>query len=712
MSNTKKRMVVEQSSRETTTIINEGALLSGRYRLTKELGRGGMGIVYLAEDLELDSKPVAVKLLPPELATSKAAIKRLKKEAIAAIELTHENIMRLQSFETDGDTAYLVLEYIDGEPLDERLAEIETFTYDETLAIMKQTVAGLTAAHRQKIIHRDIKPANLMYKTVGDEKVIRIADFGIAFVVKDSMTRLTGTDSAGTLSYIAPEQLKGDRPTDKSDQYSLAATAYELLSGEPPFVGAGLSHQIINATPKPIPDVPEHANVALLKALSKKPEDRFDNLNGFLDAFSGKEKTSPQNPSKSNGLYKTLMCILGGTILFLAITAILKQPQTRVPIADNKIENKAAVLLENKVGFQKAFKMLAEKTKTQSSEAAWKEFREFCERNNANWRLDESWLQHDEPLLEEIKWLKIAVKRKIPNAMSKFAELMIYGRLVEKNQKQAIKLLQEAEQLGCASALVLLGFCYERELGVPFDGLKATEYYHKAIKIGHVKGAFLLGDCYQYGFVLKQNLEQACGYYRIAADQHYSQAKAKLAFLRVLNGQNVKDSLEELELQEKRGCLVAINGLGIIYYGGKGVEQSYTKAKELYTAAASKGDEKAFYNLALYYFKGRSEEGRNISKAQEYCVKAAEFGFPSAVYLLGSSFEIGNNGQKNPTKALSYYKKAARLGEKGAMVKLASLYIKGMVVKKDLKKAQVLLEKAANKGHLKAREMLSKLVGH
>ena len=188
----KKRITADGANNETIVFTTVGSVLSGRYKLVKELGRGGMGIVYQAEDLELDNKNIAIKVLPPELATSNAAIKRLKKEAVAAMELTHENIMRMHSFENDGNTAYLVLEYIDGDPLDERLVEIDAFPFEETKSILKQAVAGLTAAHKQNIIHRDIKPANLMYKTIGEEKVIRITDFGLAYIVKDSMTRLTG----------------------------------------------------------------------------------------------------------------------------------------------------------------------------------------------------------------------------------------------------------------------------------------------------------------------------------------------------------------------------------------------------------------------------------------------------------------------------------------------------------------------------------------
>ena len=281
----------KECTSSTVVFVSAGMNLSGRYELVREIARGGMGIVFEAVDRQLEDLPIAVKVLPPELATSARSKKRLRKEAIASMKLSHPNIVRLFGFEEDGKTSFLKMEYVNGKSLDDALAETddETLPLEEVMQIARDVCPALDYAHSAGVIHRDIKPANLMYHHNGDKKCVKIADFGIACTVKDSMTRLTGVESAGTLLYISPEQLRGGRPQARSDQYSLAATLYELLSGDPPFVGGGLSHQVINAKPKAIDGVPETVNSALLRALAKKPEDRFENCCAMLAALEGKE---------------------------------------------------------------------------------------------------------------------------------------------------------------------------------------------------------------------------------------------------------------------------------------------------------------------------------------------------------------------------------------------------------------------------------------
>ncbi len=281
----RRRKLVAKAEAVTVHIVTAGQTLSERYHLVRELARGGMGVVFEAEDRELENRKLAVKVLPPELSHSAKAKKRLKKEAIAAMELTHPNILRLHGFEQDEDTAYLVMELLEGESLDEALAEYETLPIDQVLAIARDVCPALDYAHSKGVIHRDIKPANLMYEGSQEESTVKLTDFGIAYVVKDSMTRLTGLESAGTLLYVSPEQLRNDPPSPQSDQYSLAATLYELLSGDPPFAGAGLAHKILEAKVRPIEELPQHVNEALIRALSKEPKERFDSCGDLLEAL-------------------------------------------------------------------------------------------------------------------------------------------------------------------------------------------------------------------------------------------------------------------------------------------------------------------------------------------------------------------------------------------------------------------------------------------
>ena len=291
----KKLTVDEQGNAGTVPLVASGQVLSGRYELLEELGRGSMGVVFKALDRELDSLPVAVKMLPPELSHDKRAKKRLRKEALAAIRLSHPNILRVSCLEEDENIPYIIMEFLDGGTVDDEAVsrDDEKLTLDEVLKIAEDVCKALDYAHERGVIHRDIKPSNLMYHKQGEHNLVKVSDFGIAYQTKASVARLTGFESAGTLFYASPEQLRGKKPTFATDIYSLGVTLYELLSGEPPFTGVGISNQILSRQPRPIDGLPEHVNAALLKAMAKKPEDRFENCLAFFKALNN------ENPVKA-----------------------------------------------------------------------------------------------------------------------------------------------------------------------------------------------------------------------------------------------------------------------------------------------------------------------------------------------------------------------------------------------------------------------------
>ena len=285
----------DEAEQNTVLLISEGQILSKRYRVIERVGVGGMGMIYRAEDMELDNRVVALKVLPPEMSSSAAAIKRLKKEAIAAIQLHHPHIMAVHAFEADEPHHFLVMEFLDGPDLENAVIEADYFEMDRVLSVARQVCPALDYAHSKGVIHRDIKPANLLFTKENEEQIVKIADFGIAYQVRNSVARLTGQDlSAGTLHYMPPEQLAGKKVDARADQYALAASLYELASGRPPFDGSGimLMRQIEEKTAEHIEDVPEHINAAFQKALSKKPEDRFESCSAFLAALEGEGAVS------------------------------------------------------------------------------------------------------------------------------------------------------------------------------------------------------------------------------------------------------------------------------------------------------------------------------------------------------------------------------------------------------------------------------------
>ena len=247
-----------------------GVLLVNRYRVLKQLGQGGMGSVWLAEDTKLDGRKVAVKMLPSILVSNKRAYAQVKQEALVSLKLTHPNIVAVRAFEEEGGNPFLVMDYIEGQTLDDYLAEKSKLSEEEAVRLLKPVAAALDYAHSQGVVHRDVKPGNVMIDGAGHPYVL---DFGIAREVQETMTRVTGKLSSGTLMYMSPEQLHGAAPKSAQDVYSFAAMVYECLKGEPPFSRGQIEYQIEHDAPEPLP---RHIAICrgVMAGLGKTPEAR------------------------------------------------------------------------------------------------------------------------------------------------------------------------------------------------------------------------------------------------------------------------------------------------------------------------------------------------------------------------------------------------------------------------------------------------------
>ncbi|MBQ2631981.1 MAG: SUMF1/EgtB/PvdO family nonheme iron enzyme [Kiritimatiellae bacterium] len=276
----------------------EGTLLAGRYRIVRQLGQGGMGSVWLAEDTQLDNKQFAIKMLPSILVSNKRAYRQLKDEALVAMKLTHPNIVNLRAFEENNGNPFLVMDYIEGQTLDDYLAEVGNgeegtgngraastrppsggLPEDEVIRLLKPIAAALDYAHSKGVVHRDVKPGNVMIAKDGTSYIL---DFGIAREIQETMTRVTGKLSSGTLLYMSPEQLNGDMPKPAQDVYSFAAMVYECLKGEPPFSRGNIEFQIMNKMPAPL-DPHFAKSGSVMQGLEKKPEDRPKTCAGVLE---------------------------------------------------------------------------------------------------------------------------------------------------------------------------------------------------------------------------------------------------------------------------------------------------------------------------------------------------------------------------------------------------------------------------------------------
>jgi hypothetical protein len=266
------------------------AALADRYRLERELGQGGMAIVYLAADLKHD-RNIALKVLRPELAAVLGA-DRFVQEIKTTAALQHPHILPLFDSGTADGFLYYVMPYVQGETLRSRLDREKQLGVDEAVRITREVADALDYAHRQGVIHRDIKPENIL---LHDGRPM-VADFGIALAVSAAAGgRMTETGlSLGTPHYMSPEQATAETEiTARSDVYSLASVLYEMLAGQPPHLGGSAQQIIMKIIAEPVASVtslrrsvPPNVAAALMKALAKLPADRFESARAFRDALA------------------------------------------------------------------------------------------------------------------------------------------------------------------------------------------------------------------------------------------------------------------------------------------------------------------------------------------------------------------------------------------------------------------------------------------
>ena len=304
------------------------AALGDRYRVERELGHGGMAVVFLAEDLK-HRRRVAIKLLKPDLSAVLGSERFLREIEIAA-SLQHPHILPLFDSGQAGGLLYYVMPFAEGESLRQRLAREQQLPLDAALQITREVGSALQYAHEHGVIHRDIKPENVVLS--GGQAVV--ADFGIAralHAASPEQLTLTGM-VVGTPQYMSPEQAAGAAVDGRSDQYSLACTLYEMLSGQPPFTGPSSQAVIARHSLEPVPSlrvvrqtVPPAVEGAIMKAMAKVPADRFASMQQFLDALASPEVASvrppPPAPSPSRSgprVGRRVMAALGAGVLVAA----------------------------------------------------------------------------------------------------------------------------------------------------------------------------------------------------------------------------------------------------------------------------------------------------------------------------------------------------------------------------------------------------------
>ncbi|BAH51759.1 serine/threonine-protein kinase [Rhodococcus opacus] len=270
--------------------LNNGALIANRYRLIRLIATGGMGQVWEATDNRLNRR-VAVKVLKSEFSSDPEFVERFRFEARTTAQLNHSGIAGIYDYgevrDATGDsTAYLVMELVNGEPLNAVLARVGRLAVPHALDMLEQTGRALQVAHDAGVVHRDVKPGNILITPTGQ---VKITDFGIAKAVENSPVTRTGM-VMGTAQYIAPEQALGQDATAASDVYSLGIVGYEALSGRRPFIGDGaitVAMKHVQEAPAPLPnDLPPNIRELIDITIAKDPSTRYASGGEFADAVA------------------------------------------------------------------------------------------------------------------------------------------------------------------------------------------------------------------------------------------------------------------------------------------------------------------------------------------------------------------------------------------------------------------------------------------
>jgi len=630
----------------------------GQYEIRDLLGEGGLGQVHAAFDTVLQ-RDVAIKSLRPELLNDANFVDRFRVEATSLARLNHPNITTIYSLIPEGKNLYMVMELVRGHTLDDilkkRNAPIEV---RESLAIIAQAADGLSYAHSMGVIHRDIKPANLM---VAENGVLKIMDFGIARV--RGSQRLTRTGSiVGTLAYMAPEQLRGEEGDEACDLYSLAIVLYEMLSGSPPFSATSeydLMQAQINQRPdRLIPRVPgleSGVESALLRALSKKPPQRFPSVRAFSDALGASALrldapkilhndtrlletpafAAPIAPPKRSPLDQVTGALApywdrlspemraaamgggGALVVALALIAFLFWPSSSAPPAP-------------------APQVVAAKPAQLPPQAP--------------------------PTARPVTSKSAAPAAPQPGNPSAAGPAVIPG-----SAPTSLADIIPAADRGDPAAQNALGLKYATGAdGLPRDETKAVEWYRKAASQGYPAAETNLGDMYLFGRGgLDKNPLDALSWYLKAAQQQWPDAQYRLAYMYEVGLGTAKDAQRAVELYRSAadaGYPDAENVLGVLYAtGGDGLPKNDPQAVEWYRKAADQGFAKAEKNLGDMYFFGHGVD-RDYAQAMEWYKKAADQQFAEAQYRLGYMFEKGLGAQQSNQDAITLYKQAASHG--------------------------------------------------
>ncbi len=634
----------------------------GRYRITGRLGAGGMGVVYLAEDTVLGRR-VALKTVRlmegSDPTTLQELAERFLREARIVAQMDHPGIVSVYDFGYEGETAYLVLEYVAGSNLANRLELPPKLDRAGCTRVLYEAASALDYAHRRGVVHRDIKPANLLLTEDGR---VKVADFGIAKLSGSTTMTATGM-LMGTVEYMSPEQIRGESVDGRSDQYSLAVLAYQLITGKRPFQADSaitLAHMIVYEQPTPASTATQgamatlHVDRVLARALNKQAAARFATCTEFVreleQAWTG--GVSPVTPAEAPTV--SLASIETAPLEVPAAKTAPPPPPVAAPLSAS-IPAPAPVPPPLPVSAPAAPQV--------------------------------SHVPPPAATARSMKWIWVAVAVLVVLAGVGALALIKLGPSLLRAIAPASGAPVASNQPAPAAPKV-----------VPQSTPETTLQPPAQTQTPPVQPA---APPRRDSIVTKKTARDEAGTGDIRTMVQTGDASAA--------GGDYAKARQSFEKAAARGDAGAMSRLGDLYLKGNGVPQDYTVARSWYEQAAAKGFREAMDRLGELYYQGLGVP-RDFGTARQWYEKAAKLNFPLAFVHLARLYRFGNGVAQDCDVARDWYEEAAAANDTTAMLMLGDLYAKGCVgFHDDREKAREWYRKAAQAGNELANERLDTL---
>ena len=689
-------------------------LQGGKYKIEKVLGQGGFGITYLATQELLDRKVCIKEFFFKEYcerdeATSHVSLgtqnnhelverfmNKFLKEARTISQLEHPHIIRIHDIFKENNTAYYVMEYIEGESLADRVNHYGCLPESEAVEYIKQIASALDFIHQQSINHLDVKPANIMVRK-SDSKAILI-DFGLSKQY-DAQGGQTSTTPVGISHGYAPmEQYNmGGVSTfsPQTDIYSLGATLFKLVTGQTPPQASDILNDGLSELPFALSSKVKNA---INRAMQVRKKDRPKDVKSFLDLIETSNSTvsngetknvKPQakqveddttmvlNKSEMKEKVYSSRYVDDASKPIISFEAEEKKTRSYIPILICTIIIFIGIITFKISGLDKS-----EAVMIKNADAITNEFEEK--------RINDS--------IASVR-REEAEKRK-NDSINELASLA--AQSVQKVGAEGMK--KEIEQMHIKDEKVSIGTEYKS-----LDMSENVYAYLQEARNGNAYAQYKLGFSFYTGDGVRKNYSEAVKWLRKSAEQGYAKAQNHLGFC-YYNGQGVTQNYSEAvkwyRKSAEQGNALGQYNLGTCYESAKGVTQNYSEAVKWYRKSAEQGNTNAQNNLALCY-KSAKGVTQNYSEAIKWYRKSAEQGNDVAQYNLGVIYYRNGQGTSSDCiEAVRWWEKAVAQNHIDATYKLGYCYYEGHGVTQDLKKAEELWKKAADSNHTEAKKML------